>query len=134
MEIIEFDPVDSIAAGAVGEPGQRTFFIQATKDGATLTVLVEKGQVAVLSERVRDLLSQVAEEHPEEPPEATAPAAAPQIAEPAVPLFRANVMGIGFDPDRRLVVLELYEQAPAGETEEGAPAPDPSEPELVGLG
>ena len=33
MPEIEFDPVDSIAAGAVGEPGARAFYIQAEKDG-----------------------------------------------------------------------------------------------------
>ena len=131
MEIIEFDPVDTIAAGALGEPGQRTFFIQATKNGATLTVFVEKEQVAVLSDRVGDLLAQVAEEHPEDPVEeaaAMSTATLTEINEPAVPLFRAVVMGIGFDPERRLVLLELYEQAPADDTVEGAP-PDPSEPE-----
>ena len=48
-EIVEFDPVDTIAAGAVGEPGHRSFYIQAVKDGAVLTVLVEKEQVALLS-------------------------------------------------------------------------------------
>ncbi|MGH2812008.1 MAG: DUF3090 family protein, partial [Actinomycetota bacterium] len=29
MKEIEFDPVDGIAVGAVGEPGERTFMIQA---------------------------------------------------------------------------------------------------------
>jgi uncharacterized repeat protein (TIGR03847 family) len=115
---VEFDPVDGIAAGAVGEPGQRAFFIQATKEGATLTVLVEKEQVALLAERISDLLGQVALDHPEDPVEVEAALArTATIAEPAVPLFRATLMGIGYDADRGLVLLELYEQPPASDEE-----------------
>jgi len=62
---IEFDPVDSIAAGAVGEPGQRAFYIQAEKDGQVLSVLVEKQQVAMLADRVRLLLDQVETQFPD---------------------------------------------------------------------
>ena len=42
---IELDPVDSLGAGAIGRPGERTFLIQAAKSHARLTVLVEKEQV-----------------------------------------------------------------------------------------
>ena len=48
-DIIEFDPVDSLSAGAFGVPGERTFRIQARKGQATLSVLVEKEQVALLA-------------------------------------------------------------------------------------
>src|SRR5882724_10934324 len=65
MPEIEFDPVASIAAGAVGEPGQRAFYIQAEKDGTVLSVLVEKQQVAMLAERVGLLLDQVETQFPE---------------------------------------------------------------------
>ncbi len=65
MPEIEFDPVDSIAAGAIGEPGHRAFYIQAEKDGQVLYVLVEKQQVAMLAERVQMLLDQVESEFPE---------------------------------------------------------------------
>ena len=34
---------------------------------------------------------------------------AAQVTEPAVPLFRARMIGLGFEPDRRLVLLELRE-------------------------
>ena len=44
-DFIEFDPVDDIAAGAFGRPGERTFVIQARKGSAVLSVLVEKEQV-----------------------------------------------------------------------------------------
>ncbi len=118
MPEIEFDPVDSIAAGAVGEPGHRAFYIQAEKDGQILSVLVEKQQVAMLAERVQMLLAQVETQFPEA---ATVPAPlspdAGELQGDPVPLFRAVAIGIGFDPSRQLVVLELHER-PLGDDED----------------
>ncbi len=108
MPEITFDPVDTIAAGAVGEPGHRTFFIQAQRGGQVLSVLVEKEQVAILSERMGHLLDQVAEQFPGEETEAD-PGGGLLEGDP-VPLFRALAIGIGFDPSRRMVVLELHER------------------------
>jgi uncharacterized repeat protein (TIGR03847 family) len=107
---IEFDPVDSIAAGAVGEPGARAFYIQAEKGGQVLSVLVEKQQVAMLAERVRILLDQVAAQFTGggDEPVPLAPDAGELRGDP-VPLFRAVAIGIGFEPSRQLVVLELHE-------------------------
>jgi uncharacterized repeat protein (TIGR03847 family) len=107
---IEFDPVDSIGAGAIGEPGARTFYIQAEKDGQVLSVLVEKQQVAMLAERVRILLEQVTTQFPgDDVPVPLTPDAGELRGDP-VPLFRAVAIGIGFDPSRQLVVLELHER------------------------
>jgi uncharacterized repeat protein (TIGR03847 family) len=116
---IEFDPVDTIAAGAVGEPGQRAFYIQAEKDGQVLSVLVEKQQVAMLAERVQMLLDQVEVQFPEagtEVPTPLAPEAGELQGDP-VPLFRAVAIGIGFDASRQLIVLELHER-PLGDDED----------------
>jgi len=118
---IEFDPVDTIGAGAIGEPGQRAFYIQAEKDGKVLSVLVEKQQVAMLAERVEMLLEQVATDYPvlpgEELPAPLAPDAGELRGDP-VPLFRAVAIGIGFDASRRLVVLELHERPIAEDEDE----------------
>jgi uncharacterized repeat protein (TIGR03847 family) len=124
---IEFDPVDSIGAGAVGEPGARAFYIQAEKDGQVLNVLVEKQQVAMLAERVRILLDQVATEFPggpaDTPPAPLYPEAGELRGDP-VPLFRAVAIGIGFDPGRQLVVLELHERPVADDDDEDDDADD----------
>jgi uncharacterized repeat protein (TIGR03847 family) len=47
-----FDPPDRFVAGTVGEPGDRTFFIQAREGGRIVSVALEKVQVAVLAERL----------------------------------------------------------------------------------
>jgi uncharacterized repeat protein (TIGR03847 family) len=122
-DAIEFDPVDAIGAGAFGEPGQRTFVIQARKGGAVLSVLVEKEQVALLATEAEQFLDKLAEEHPEEP--ATLTEEGGGGVQEDEPLFRARLIGIGFDPERSLVLLELREQAaeddppPAIEESEG---------------
>jgi uncharacterized repeat protein (TIGR03847 family) len=129
---IEFDPVDTIAAGAVGEPGHRAFYIQAEKDGQVLSVLVEKQQVAMLAERVQMLLDQVATQFPAaaEVPAPLAPDAGELRGDP-VPLFRAVAIGIGFDASRQLVVLELHERPLGGDDDDEEDDDDDDEEEAV---
>jgi uncharacterized repeat protein (TIGR03847 family) len=109
--MIELDGVDALGAGAIGEPGARVFYIQADKRGSRLTVLVEKEQVALLAQEAVAFLDRIADDHPEPPAEAALlhPSVA-QVTEPAVPLFRARMIGLGFEPDRGLVLIELRER------------------------
>jgi uncharacterized repeat protein (TIGR03847 family) len=125
---IELDPVDGLGAGAVGEPGQRAFYLQARKERAQLTVLVEKEQVALLATEAVAFLDRIADEYPEEP--VTLPAAVAELQEPTVPLFRARLIGLGFDPERELVLIELRERPSDDEQDEPAePEPDEVDPE-----
>jgi uncharacterized repeat protein (TIGR03847 family) len=54
-----FDPPDRFVAGTVGEPGERTFFLQAREGGRVVSVALEKVQVAVLAERLGALLDEL---------------------------------------------------------------------------
>jgi uncharacterized repeat protein (TIGR03847 family) len=54
-----FDPPDRFVAGTVGEPGQRTFFLQARKASQVVSVVLEKVQVQVLAERLDQLLDEL---------------------------------------------------------------------------
>ena len=56
-----FDPPDRFVAGTVGEPGQRTFFLQARKASQVVSVVLEKVQVQVLAERLDQLLDELEE-------------------------------------------------------------------------
>jgi uncharacterized repeat protein (TIGR03847 family) len=125
---IELDPVDALGAGAIGEPGERAFYLQARKERAQLTVLVEKEQVALLATEALAFLDRIADEYPEEP--VTLPAAVAELQEPTVPLFRARLIGLGFDPERELVLIELRERPSDDEQDEPAePEPDEVDPE-----
>jgi uncharacterized repeat protein (TIGR03847 family) len=108
-EIIELDDVDGLGTGAVGEPGQRAFYIQARTEQTQLTVLVEKEQVALLAVEAVAFLDKIADDYPELPFDI--PSAQSVLREPTVPLFRARLIGLGFDPERELVLIELRERA-----------------------
>jgi uncharacterized repeat protein (TIGR03847 family) len=108
-EIIELDDVDGLGAGAVGEPGQRAFYIQARTEHTQLTVLVEKEQVDLLSTEAIAFLDKIADRYHELPFDL--PQTQSTLREPTVPLFRARLIGLGFDPERELVLIELRERS-----------------------
>jgi len=115
-EIIELDDVDGLGAGAVGQPGSRAFYIQARTESTQLTVLVEKEQVDLLSTEAVAFLDKIADTYPELPFDL--PATQSSLREPTVPLFRARLIGLGFDPERELVLLELRERSEDDEGED----------------
>lgn len=56
-----YDPPERFVAGTVGEPGARTFFLQARAGRRITSVSLEKEQVAVLAGRVEEILDQAAD-------------------------------------------------------------------------
>jgi uncharacterized repeat protein (TIGR03847 family) len=133
---IELETVDSLGAGAVGNPGEREFFLQARTESAQLTVLVEKEQVALLATEAVAFLDRIAEDYPEEAVEPREPAVRQAgLREPTVPLFRARLIGLGFDPEREMVLIELRERSSEDEEEGEAltPEAEAATPELSDL-
>ncbi len=126
---IELEDVQRLSAGAVGEPGARAFYVQARNADTELTVLVEKEQVALLASEAVAFLDRLADEYPED--QVILPPAAAQLHEPTVPLFRARLIGLGFDPERELVLIELREHA-SDDDDEVEAAPEPLETEESG--
>ncbi len=124
MSEIEFFDTESVATGAVGEPGARAFYLQARNSDAQLTVLVEKEQIALLAKEAGAFLDRLSEEYPEEPGAIALERA--ELREPTVPLFRARLIGLGFDPDRGLMLIELREHAnPEDDDDDDDPELDP---------
>lgn len=106
---IELDPVERITAAAIGRPGERTFYLQARKDEVLVSLLLEKQQVALLSMHVDELLERVGtpeggETDPE--PESL------DLEEPITPEFRVGQIGLGYDSDRDLVLVQCDELVP----------------------
>ncbi|OZM72883.1 hypothetical protein CFN78_11500 [Amycolatopsis antarctica] len=104
-----FRQPDRFVAGTVGEPGDRTFYLQASEELRTISVTIEKQQVAVLAERLGSLLEEVSNrfgaEVPEEVPDElvdTGPLDVPVEEE-----FRVGTMGLGWDAESSAVVIEL---------------------------
>ncbi len=135
---MEIGPVDRITAGAVGEPGQRTFYLQARAGAELVTVTVEKQQVELLAASILDILERVGQETEEGPPEAEM-----ELEEPFEPAWRVGRLSIGYVAERDQLMLELEELVPELEDEEvaqrvGAPEPNrirlwASRPQMLAL-
>ncbi len=108
--IYEFDPVTHITAGALGEPGHRTFYIQAEHGLDRITLLCEKEQVLALAEAIVEMLNNLEKEFGLTPKEdIEIDEVAMMIKEPADPLFRVGSMGLGYDADRDRILLVAQE-------------------------
>jgi uncharacterized repeat protein (TIGR03847 family) len=97
----ELIPVDAVTAGTVGEPGNRTFFIQARKNGDQVTLLAEKGQVYVLAQALEQLLSAVPNAIIGDAPEP----GALELWEPIEPEWRVGEIGLEYDEVLDLVII-----------------------------
>jgi uncharacterized repeat protein (TIGR03847 family) len=120
--IYSFDDPDRFIAGAIGQPGSRTFFLQARQGERITSVVLEKVQVAVLAERLAHLLTEVRSrgaDIPEQPTEEDIDRA--PLDEPLQESFRVGTMAITWDGEDETVVIEareLLEDEDAGEGEE----------------
>ena len=107
-----FDPPERFVTGTVGEPGARTFFLQARSGARIVSVSLEKQQVAVLAERIDELLDEVMRSAGAD---TVVPAVAPYGLDDDAPLeqpiteeFRVGTMTLSWDPDDERVVLEIF--------------------------
>jgi uncharacterized repeat protein (TIGR03847 family) len=135
-----FDPPERFVTGTVGEPGQRTFFLQARSGSHLVTVALEKQQVAALAERIDELLDEVMAS---QGGAASIPAVAPLDLEDGEPLeqpieeeFRAGTMTLSWDPGDARVVIEVFPFTEAAvvapdQVEEDFEEPEPDELLLV---
>ena len=58
MAVYTYDPPERFVAGTVGQPGERTFYLQASGKGRVTSVVLEKIQVTRLAERLDELLDE----------------------------------------------------------------------------
>ncbi len=115
-QVYAFEPPERFVAGTVGPPGERVFYLQARGGGRLVSVALEKVQVALLAEKLDELLGEahrrfgvvlpaVEVETPDNEP----------LDSPVDEEFRVGTLGLAFDVDTTTVVIEAIA---AGETEE----------------
>ena len=104
---MDLGPVDRITADAIGEPGMRTFYIQARTGTDLITVIVEKQQVQLLATSVLELLADVDRETGPGPGDDEL-----ELEPPIDPRWRAGRLSIGFDEERDRFLLEVTEYVP----------------------
>jgi uncharacterized repeat protein (TIGR03847 family) len=107
-----FDPPERFVAGTVGEPGQRTFFLQAREGLRVVSVALEKQQVEILGERIDELLDEllaaggVASVIPALTPVDEVDSGPLEL--PIVEEFRAGTITLSWDADDERIVVEVF--------------------------
>ncbi|HEV7605395.1 MAG TPA: DUF3090 family protein [Candidatus Limnocylindrales bacterium] len=114
-----FDPPERFVAGTIGQPGERTFFLQAREGSRVVSIVLEKVQVAVLADRLGELLAELERRGVAA---AEAAALAPLSGDDAGPLdepineaFRAGSLTLGWDGDDERILVEARAQSEDGE-------------------
>src|SRR5437764_11460870 len=115
MPVFFYDPPDRFVAGAVGQPGERIFYLQATSSGRVTSVVLEKFQVSLLAERIDELLDEVLRRTGGQ---TKVPAAAPMDLADDGPLdlpltedFRVGAIALAWDGEDERVVIEAQEES-----------------------
>jgi len=110
---IELNPITRITTDAIGPKGKRVFYIQASTEGETVTLIAEKFQIQSLAVGIEQFLIEIAERFPE------LPEASPEYDEalmrihpPVDPLFRLTDIGLGYNADEDKVILVIHELLP----------------------
>lgn len=121
---IDLNPVISITTDAIGQPGQRVFYIQGKTDDRVVTVIVEKVQIQTLAMGVEDFLTEIQQRYPDlSPISSTYEEALMHIEPPVDPIFRVGELGLAYDADQDLAVLvvrEIQNAENEGEAEEAS--------------
>jgi uncharacterized repeat protein (TIGR03847 family) len=138
--LFHFDPPDRFVAGTIGQPGNRTFFLQARRAGQIVSVVLEKVQVAVLAERLGVLLDELEARGIALPTEVVIADTAP-LDEPINESFRATTLTLGWDGDTEQILVEARaedededdESEDGGDEADDDTAEDEDDPEIIDL-
>ena len=105
-----------------GRPGERTFFLQSRSETLTLSYLVEKGQVEVLGEKLKELLLMI---DGGDPIKAATPQRDPAYAlsAPIEPEWRVGTIGLTYEEPTESIVIAL-QPVVAESSEEDDDEPD----------
>lgn len=115
----ELPEAEWATVGAVGAPGQRTFYLQARQDAQLLTIKMEKQQVAALSQFLAEILADLPT------PAQPGPAGTDALVEPVLAEWPVGSIQLAYDTSAdRIVILaeEITDEEPDGD---GEPVPDP---------
>ena len=120
MLVHRHDPPDRFVVGTVGEPGARTFYLQARTGRLVTSVSLEKQQVSILAERIVVLLDEL-QRSGDVTDDGVLNADADPLDQPLIEEFRVGTMTLSWDTEAKRVVIEAF---PVGEEEPGAGDPD----------
>ncbi|MFT5194326.1 MAG: putative repeat protein (TIGR03847 family) [Cellvibrionaceae bacterium] len=114
-EQIELNPASHITIGTVGEPGNRTFYLQGSQRETVISLIIEKTQASMIAEAIEGLMKDVATDHPELAPlESEFATIDVRLRDPAVALFRVGNLGLGFNQESGRIIIAAYEMVEEG--------------------
>ncbi len=102
---IELTSVSAITADAVGQPGQRVFYVQARQGLTTVTIETEKEQVRALSLGIHQFLEELLQRFPDRTELDRVDPRDLALTPPFEPEFKVAQMGLGYDADNDRVVI-----------------------------
>ena len=106
-----YDAPDRFVAGTVGQPGERTFFLQAREGNRITSVACEKQQVSVLAEHLDRVLDEVVRRGVAGSGTSVGTGRAKDVDPLDAPIseeFRVGTMTIAWDPSIDRIVIELF--------------------------
>lgn len=103
----DLDPVSFITVGTLGEPGDRTFYLQASQSRTTVSLVIEKEHAIALAASIERLLATV--EADTDPAPLEEHGTGMSLLEPLDVAFRVAELGLGVDEERSLVILVAHE-------------------------
>ena len=130
--IFSFDEPERFVAGTVGDPGARTFFLQARDGSRLVSVVLEKAQISVLAERLTALLDELGRRGLDLPVSVAAIDGSSDNApldEPLVEAFRAGTLTLTWDGERERIIVEAREITEADEAGESTDPTDTDDDE-----
>ncbi|MGZ0153687.1 DUF3090 domain-containing protein [Kribbella sp. WER1] len=120
-----YDDPERFVAGTVGEPGARTFFLQARAGHRLTSVACEKEQVMALAERLDVMLDEVARRFDRDPVTQTGSDDNAPLEQPIEEEFRAGTMTLAWEADAERVVIEVFAVVAVDPSELEDEEPDP---------
>lgn len=103
---LDLNPITQITVDAIGQPGERVFYLQGKSPNQSITLLVEKFQIQTLALAIENLMSELQEKTPD------LADASPNYEEeemtldpPLDPLFRVGELSLGYDPSQDMMIL-----------------------------
>jgi len=90
-------------AGAIGEPGARVFYVQGAEGSVTVTLKLEKTQVAALAQYIAELLADLPPVDDDDVPLDV------DLVEPAIAEWIVGTIGVAVDESRDRIVVSFQE-------------------------
>ncbi len=107
----DLESPDHFTAGAIGEPGQRVFYLQARQAGTLITLKCEKEHVRALGEYLSGLLTEIGAVSDPLPKDLV-------LREPITPVWEVGAIAVGYDKARDRIVIEATEITEESEEED----------------